>query len=201
MRKGRVCAFLSPRPSLPSGHFMDPSGHQDPPTPSLAAALGTTSSQDRPDTGPDPPSCSGMEVLTFHVCEGTERAPRAVPSLAHVVALGRFVDLGKIKRHREAGLETWLVPMQRTRNEIRTESPGKGVGRLHTHPPAPLSPAVGGTLACKGLVSLGSTLGPRPPLQHLSLKPHTKSTCPLGISRKMHLIQFLVYSRCSRDAC
>lgn len=33
-------------------------------------------------------------LLTLNVCKGTERAPRAVASLAHVVAFCRFVDLG-----------------------------------------------------------------------------------------------------------
>lgn len=33
-------------------------------------------------------------LLTLNMCKGTERAPRAVASLAHVIAFCRFVDLG-----------------------------------------------------------------------------------------------------------
>lgn len=53
---------------------------------------------------PDPPShprprrsprpIPAKVARTVHVCEGAERAPGAVPGLAHVVALGRLVDLG-----------------------------------------------------------------------------------------------------------
>lgn len=49
-------------------------------------------------------------LLTLYVCKGTERAPRAVASLAHIVAFCRFVDLGN--KTKDGRLFIW-VPVRR----------------------------------------------------------------------------------------
>lgn len=46
-------------------------------------------------------------LLTLNVCKGTERAPRAVASLAHIVAFCRFVDLENQTKH--GGLVTCFL--------------------------------------------------------------------------------------------
>lgn len=48
---------------------------------------------------PPPPHPPEDRLLTLSVCKGTERAPRAVASLAHIVAFCRFVDLGNQTKH------------------------------------------------------------------------------------------------------
>lgn len=147
---------------------------------------------------PDPPShphprrssrpLPAKGARTVHVCEGAERAPGAVPGLAHVVALGRLVDLGDKgdTARRVPGCRPASAggPSQASR-DAELEEPHRGGASRRRMPTArlpPPNPPGGPDAPPVWGPSAQEPRGLRPLLWRLSSKPPSRSAWPLGIS-------------------